>query len=504
MSGWEASSRPNWDPQGGAEESTQSFGAADSWNTPREPQEDGGFTGTAPHGTPPEIFTRDYDSAEFASKEFAPNGFGRPGDPQGSGQWDSGPQDYSSRGYRAPDRPDRPERSQRPERPDRPERPQRPDRPERLQQSDRLDRPDRPERSQWPDQLDSRGRGYTDPPAYEDMDQAARMDPALRDFFSPQAARPGSGPQAGFGQQRQGASGYTGNGLGHGSGGGAGQDFDQGPGRGAGESRDSWAEPVSRFEDARPGGWDSEPGRHGSRSARREEASSGHSGRLALVTVCVIVIIGIAVGGYLLLFKHHPVTPSSAGPTTSPTSNPLSSPASSPKSSPSTSASPPAPPATASAYTLSTPATAGGYSKLTTIPSRVQTGAPVVAQAVENAVVREDGGKVTGQVTAVYQLSSGQALAFSGFNGTFSPAKVAASVATFGTHSNPATAGPHGGMLACYDTAGTPSGTVCVWATTTTLGVTEFFSSIGPEDVTNQAKAAQDTLKLRNSVELAK
>jgi hypothetical protein len=108
------------------------------------------------------------------------------------------------------------------------------------------------------------------------------------------------------------------------------------------------------------------------------------------------------------------------------------------------------------------------------------------------------GSKVTSQVSGYYRLSGGQVMSFAGYQGTFDPAKVMA-----GSGGKAYPAGPHGGSMACDST--TTTGTVCVWATPTTLGVTEFFSSTGaPEVVTNQAKAAQDTVNLRASVEAAK
>ena len=46
---------------------------------------------------------------------------------------------------------------------------------------------------------------------------------------------------------------------------------------------------------------------------------------------------------------------------------------------------------------------------------------------------------------------------------------------------------------------------MCVWVTTTTLGVTEFFTSTGgPEGDLDQSKAAEDTMNLRASVETRK
>jgi hypothetical protein len=107
-------------------------------------------------------------------------------------------------------------------------------------------------------------------------------------------------------------------------------------------------------------------------------------------------------------------------------------------------------------------------------------------------------------VTAAYQLSGGQVMTFVGYQGSFDPAQVVANLATLGANGQPYDPGPHGGKLACATAPGTPSGTVCVWVTPTTLGVTEFFSSFGPEVVTVQSKAAADTVRLREGVEAAK
>jgi hypothetical protein len=208
--------------------------------------------------------------------------------------------------------------------------------------------------------------------------------------------------------------------------------------------------------------------------------------------VAVVVVIGIGVGAYMLMNRGNSTPPSTGdSPTATPTPSPTAT------------KSPPALQAKTVAYTLTTPATAGGYPKLAAIPSAVRAAASPVAQGVENAA-KQGGGKVTGQVAAAYQLSSGQVLAFTGFKGTFSPAKVMTSLAALGTGSHTGTAGPHGGMLACGTAPGSPSGTVCVWVTTTTLGITEFFSSTGPEVVTDHAKATDDTLNFRNSVERPK
>jgi hypothetical protein len=109
-----------------------------------------------------------------------------------------------------------------------------------------------------------------------------------------------------------------------------------------------------------------------------------------------------------------------------------------------------------------------------------------------------NGGAVTGKVAAAYQLSGGQVLAFTGYKGTFTPAKV---IAGLGANAQTYPAGKDGGSLACFTASGSEPGTVCVWATTTTVGIAEFFSSVGPETMSIQSKAAADTVKLRDSVE---
>ncbi len=107
--------------------------------------------------------------------------------------------------------------------------------------------------------------------------------------------------------------------------------------------------------------------------------------------------------------------------------------------------------------------------------------------------------------SAAYQLPLGQVITFVGYQGTFTPAKVATILATLGSDPHTYPAGPNGGMLGCANTPATAtvtSGAVCVWATTSTLGVTEFFSSTGPEALTtSQSKGADDTVKLRADVE---
>jgi hypothetical protein len=214
--------------------------------------------------------------------------------------------------------------------------------------------------------------------------------------------------------------------------------------------------------------------------------------------VGLVVALGIAAA--VIVLTHKSGTSTATGPTSTPTA--AATPAAT--ASASTKATAGQPGAQPAGYTLATPATAGGYAKLAQAPAAVSSTAGRTALTVFRTATNTSSGKLPSDVTAAYQLSGGQVMTFVGYRGSFDPAKVMANVATLGTHGQPYDAGPHGGKLACATAPGTPSGTVCVWVTTTTLGVTEFFSSVGPEVVTIQSKAATDTVRLREGVEVVK
>jgi hypothetical protein len=515
MSGWDASSRPSWDPQSGPGENTQSFGIPDY------PEDGGGFPSSPTPGTPPAIFLQDYDQNEIVQDDFGRTDFGRDhgrngfahsepaqGDfaRNGAGRddlaWDDfGQQDGAGRGYGRDEDFGRGSQGQRG--------PAQQDYPRQDYQWDGSQR----QGPQWDDgQRQAPGRGqasgdypadFQDPRGPADPDYAARLDPALRDFF---AAQPDNQEyaQPGFGQQRPAPRAYQGQGPARGpvAPGGApnGQGGQFGPGTANGY-RQPGGQPAG-FRQPQRSDWDSAAPRPGSRSARHVEARNagrkGNGGRptASIVITVVVVLIMAAVGGYLLL-RGKPAKPPARNVPAS------STPSSSAPAAKSTGASKGGGSTAKAAYILKTPATAGGYAKLASVPTAVKTAAGTTAAAIKGAATK-DGGKVAGQVTAVYAMSAGQVLAFTGFTGTFNPTKVMASLASLGTAAHPATAGPHGGMLDCATAPGTPAGTICVWVTTTTMGVTEFFSSTGPEVVTQQSKAATDALKFRDDVEVPK
>ena len=160
---------------------------------------------------------------------------------------------------------------------------------------------------------------------------------------------------------------------------------------------------------------------------------------------------------------------------------------------------------------MTAPSNAGGYQLTTPMSAAIKAigtpGAGELLQAVE-----ESGGKETSAVSGEYLILGDQALGYAGFTGTFNPQDVQAAFAKMaasgGTTSLPA--GPHGGQLACELVAAPPgstsgaasAGTACVWATTSTVGMVEFFGGQHLESVV-PSKAGQDTVKFRDGVEAA-
>ena len=252
--------------------------------------------------------------------------------------------------------------------------------------------------------------------------------------------------------------------------------------------------PLARLRD-RPSVWDP-PG--GSRNTQRRRMTRRES-MLVGVGIAVLIVVGL---GLYLVGKGNSSDTGGGGnqalqvPSSSATA---SKPASTPSGKASvTNKKPPA--KTAAGFTLTTAATAGGYPLMSAIPAYVQGPSSTTAQAIRNAAV-SDGAKITGKVAAAYQLHGGQVMTFTGYEGTFNPAKIVASLATLGSNGTTYSPGKDGGKLACAVAPGTQPGTVCIWVTTTSLGITEFFSSTGPEAVLDQAKTASDTRNFRAGVE---
>jgi hypothetical protein len=383
-------------------------------------------------------------------------------------------------------------------------------------------------------------------PGLPGRDSGPRMDPALQDFFAPQAGRETGRPDSGrpdvgrfesrpdqpaSGPSRPGPSGPSGPVRPGGQ-----PDLGQ-PEFGQPEfgQRRAAPNPYAELDPSRIGqpsspryrqtdGWGVADGRPApSRSGNggsngtgprpvpggaRHQQGGGLSGATVTIGLAVIVIAVVVVGGYLLL--HHggsnkPAASASTGTQTTHAAKPKKSPAATSKA---TSKTKGGGTAAAGAFVLSTPATAGGYPQGTD-PHFLET-ATVTAKSIANAVSSGGAGTTKGSpVSAAYKLpTNGQVLTFVGYQGTFTPSKVATILASLGSDAATYPTGPNGGSFGCGNTqatASTPSGAVCVWATGSTLGVTEFFSSTGPEALTaSQSKGAADALKLRGGVEAKK
>jgi hypothetical protein len=161
--------------------------------------------------------------------------------------------------------------------------------------------------------------------------------------------------------------------------------------------------------------------------------------------------------------------------------------------------------AATAAYTLVSPlpSTAGGY-PMGQDPNDL-TNAKATATQIIAAVTSGGGGTAKGNPeSAAYTLPASQAITFVGYEGTFSPTKIATILAKLGSDPNTFPGGPNGSDVGCANTTTTPSGAVCVFATSSTLGITEFYDATGPETLspgTEQSKGASDTAKLSADVE---
>jgi hypothetical protein len=605
MSGWDTPSRPTWDPQDGPEDGTQAFPAADSsgaddrWSQPvgsgwgGSGSADGQDLGRPDFGAP-EFGSPDFGPPDAPPSEFFTQAFEQrqPGatlagrELPGRGRYETGPQ-ASARDeppWPGPARQE-PSRQESARQESARQESARPDYGrtgeygrQDLGRAD-LDRPAAPGQDFPGQDFPRRDPGRADfsayttysgqpeqaeqaPPAANrgDAERAARMDPALQDFFAPtkpdpryssarpnraaqppglpnpglpNAGLPGPGqpnpgqpnpgqpnpgqPNPGQPSARQPSPGLPGPGL---------------PGPGLpdpGQPRQQrWSDtgPVPPRRDdgrgpqllPRPAGAREDlggqrrPRSHDGRGDSNEPATGSKGQRI--IAVGAVAAVVLAGGAYLLLHKsNNSHSNNNAAANTTPT-------ASAPATSGSTATAKPKPknptnksgvtssPTSSGGYLLSTPSTAAGY-PIGTDPKFLATTKSTVA-TIEHSAVSGGGGKVSGSpVAASYTLPDAQTIEFVGYQGTFNPSKVMTNLGSFGTSEGTYPAGPNGGELACANTTATsttPSGAVCVWVTKSTLGFTEFFTQAsGPEALNSaQSKGAEDTVNLRASVEKLK
>jgi hypothetical protein len=429
MTGWDTPSRPTWDPHDGPDDGTQaspapgrpvsntdpwSLGSAagrPSWDRPSWdlPLRDRSANGRNVPGAPNPVWDQDltrqapaWDQQDYGRPDFGRPDFGRP---------DFGRADFTRADYAA--------------------------------EQDFAPRPDQSDQG-------------PSPAVRREQERAARMDPALRDFFGADAGYgSGTGPRTGPGAQAP-------------------------------------ARPVDPWDD--------------SARYRSSGPQPGAGGRVSrILAVAAVVVVVLAAGAYLLLHKTSSSTAGNGAiPTVAASITALPTPTATAKAA---AKSPVAGRATTNGYLLSTPSVAGGY-PIGSDASFLAT-ATTTADMIEQVAVAGKGGTVTGKpVSASYTVPDAQAIEFVGFQGAFNPKTVMANLASFGSSEKSYPAGPHGGEMACANVparANAASGGVCVWVTATTLGVAEFFEQSGPETLTvAQPQGAKDTLALRASVETRK
>jgi len=250
-------------------------------------------------------------------------------------------------------------------------------------------------------------------------------------------------------------------------------------------------------------------GPRGGRQGRYVEPQrAGNRGvALAGAVAGLAASVGIVAGAVQLTHVAWGTAPVAAtqAAATLPTSAPTATPSASPAPSPSQSS---AGTAETTAYVLGLPASAGGYTLTTPASSAIQAAGSAGATALMTAV-KAAGGKPASDVSGEYFISGDQALGYAGYIGTFSPAAVLSAFKAGASGVTTEPAGPHGGELACGEVTATAAsgtaspGTACVWATTTTVGMVEFFG--GSElEIVPHAKAGADALKFRGDVETLK
>jgi hypothetical protein len=143
-------------------------------------------------------------------------------------------------------------------------------------------------------------------------------------------------------------------------------------------------------------------------------------------------------------------------------------------------------------------------------PATIQVSGAVKAASAKltGKMAATGAGKPGKSVIGIYNMGTTTSLAspgykgliFVGYDGTFKPAKLIKLVRKDLVSSRLVSAGPHGGQMVCgYDTTNGAPASECVWATTTTFGVVEFYSNGRTVKVGGAPGLA---LKVRDAVEV--
>jgi hypothetical protein len=158
-------------------------------------------------------------------------------------------------------------------------------------------------------------------------------------------------------------------------------------------------------------------------------------------------------------------------------------------------------------YVLRQAATVGKYPLNKPAVSQISGQITSATSKITSKMAATQSGKPGKSVIGIYNTGSATSLAsssykglvFVGYNGTFKPTNLMNLVQKNLKSSRAVNAGPHGGKMVCgYNTSNNSVASECVWATTTTFGIVEYFRHGQPAKVTNASALA---LKVRAAVE---
>jgi hypothetical protein len=164
--------------------------------------------------------------------------------------------------------------------------------------------------------------------------------------------------------------------------------------------------------------------------------------------------------------------------------------------------------ATGPAYTLRQAASVGKYPLNKAAVGEVSGAIKTATSRVTSKMAATGSGKPGKSVIGIYDMGpttslaspSYKGLVFVGYDGTFNPTNLIKLVQKNLKSSRVVNAGPHGGQMVCgYNTTNGPAASECIWATTTTMGVVEFFSDGRTVKVGGAPRLA---LKVRDAVEV--
>ena len=159
------------------------------------------------------------------------------------------------------------------------------------------------------------------------------------------------------------------------------------------------------------------------------------------------------------------------------------------------------------AYVLRQAASVGKYPLNKTATGQISGAITTATSKITGKMASTGSGKPGKPVIGIYDQgpttsllsSSYKGLVFVGYDGTFNPTKLMNLIQKNLTSSRVVNPGPHGGKMMCgYNTTNNSVASECVWATTTTFGIVEYFNHGQPAKVSNASRLA---LKVRAAVE---